>query len=303
MRDSRLDWIKGLLIVCVVLGHTTRVGSCAAELDQIVLRGIYGFHMPLFMLLSGYFFKFDEPALMARKTIRRLVLPYISGAILFGGVSIFQGRPLLVCLSNITYGRSIGALWFLYAVALVQIVLAIGSLVWRRTPSLVIPTVLVLFALAVAGPVRCEGWILFYWGAGYLLAQAKSLMPKGWLGVLGFVAFMYWGHPWYTELGWQTIGLSVCVLMVLNSAADSLVKCRGVGWLSTLGQHTMVILIFHPFFNTLFRLGQKLILHLDRTGVLFFLFSAAFSVAGCLILESILQKLHMGILFGIRSQK
>lgn len=303
MRDRKIDWIKGFLIVCVVLGHTMRVGSCAVELDQIVLRGIYGFHMPLFMLLSGYFFKFDEPALMARKTCRRLILPYISGAILFGGFSILQGRPLFECLSNIVYGRSMGALWFLYAVALVQIVLAVGSSIRMCIPSLTIPVVVVLFALAVAGPVRCEGWILFYWGAGYFLAQAKPLMPRGWIGVLGFAAFMYLGHPWYTELGWQTIGLSVCALMVLNSAADCLVKWRGIGWLSTLGQHTMVILIFHPFFNTLFRLAQNWILSLEGSGVSFFLLSAAFSISGCLVLEVVLRKLHVGFLFDSRSQK
>ena len=86
VRDHKLDWLKGFLIVCVVLGHTERVGTCAALLNKIVLGGIYGFHMPLFMLLSGYFFKIDIPQEMIEKTWGRIVLPYFMASIIFNTI-------------------------------------------------------------------------------------------------------------------------------------------------------------------------------------------------------------------------
>ena len=109
-RDINLDWIKGFLIMCVVLGHTMRVGSRAGVLDQIVLRGIYGFHMPLFMLLCGYFFKLSSPGEIARKTLKRLVVPHCVGSVLFGSLNVLQGRPIVEVITNVACGRGIGAL-------------------------------------------------------------------------------------------------------------------------------------------------------------------------------------------------
>ena len=57
-RDSRLDFAKGILIVLVVIGHSffpmETLGK--AHLDSFLYKFIYSFHMPAFMLLSGYFF-------------------------------------------------------------------------------------------------------------------------------------------------------------------------------------------------------------------------------------------------------
>lgn len=61
-RNQVLDIAKGLLIFFVVLGHSIQFGFgvwyTRAELfyENILFRGIYTFHMPLFMLISGYLF-------------------------------------------------------------------------------------------------------------------------------------------------------------------------------------------------------------------------------------------------------
>jgi fucose 4-O-acetylase-like acetyltransferase len=53
-RDERLDALKGLLMVLVVLGHV--MGTCGTgQLRGYVGTYIYWFHMPLFILISGYF--------------------------------------------------------------------------------------------------------------------------------------------------------------------------------------------------------------------------------------------------------
>ena len=53
-RDLRIDTIKGILIVCVVLGHV--IGNFdASYLSQRVYDFIYMFHMPLFIFISGIF--------------------------------------------------------------------------------------------------------------------------------------------------------------------------------------------------------------------------------------------------------
>lgn len=45
------DTLKGILIIFVVFGH------CGTAVGNQLLSVIYAFHMPLFILISGYFSK------------------------------------------------------------------------------------------------------------------------------------------------------------------------------------------------------------------------------------------------------
>lgn len=302
-RDTRLDWIKGFLIVCVVLGHTMRVGACSDMVDKIVLKGIYGFHMPLFMLIAGYFFKMTEPGEMVRKILSRVVLPYMAASVLLNAIYVCAyGRSLVDAFTGVIVGRANGALWFLYALAVIQLVLAVG--VWigqmRFGKRLAIVACAGLFALATQSPIRCEAWMLFYFGVGMLLARNNDFFPSGIIGVFGFVGILWYGHPWYTELCWQTIGLSLFALMSLHGLAVAASEVKVTNVFAKLGRHTMVILIFHPFFSTVYKFMMKPLLALDGSGIVFFLSSACFSVCSCLLLELALKKCRVGWLFGVR---
>lgn len=59
-RDLTLDGIKFLLICLVVLCHFTQTSRYDNELTTSIYTWVYAFHMPLFVLLSGYFFKADS---------------------------------------------------------------------------------------------------------------------------------------------------------------------------------------------------------------------------------------------------
>lgn len=53
-RDNRIDSIKGLLIILVVLGHVITAVDNVNFFNHAVMGLIYIFHMPLFVLISGY---------------------------------------------------------------------------------------------------------------------------------------------------------------------------------------------------------------------------------------------------------
>lgn len=62
-RNLKIDFYKFFAIFTVVLGHSIQYGSgtvflSAQLLENPVFRFIYSFHMPLFMLLSGYLFHY-----------------------------------------------------------------------------------------------------------------------------------------------------------------------------------------------------------------------------------------------------
>lgn len=76
MQSSRSvfwDIIKGVAILLVVIGHQIQnsCGGTEAFADDPFFKFVYGFHMPLFMLVSGYFFYFSAKRHTGREIINQ----------------------------------------------------------------------------------------------------------------------------------------------------------------------------------------------------------------------------------------
>lgn len=69
---KRIGWVdimKGIGIITVIIGHTyTPFG-----LNYI----IYSFHMPLFFLISGYFWKERETGEILKRGLKNYIKPYL----------------------------------------------------------------------------------------------------------------------------------------------------------------------------------------------------------------------------------
>lgn len=129
-RNETIDILKGIGIILVIIGHMHTV--------PIILRTIiFSFHMPLFFLVAGYFFKpnFDFKD-KTKKDFSRLVVPYIFTAFILLLYNIFQAfvgedrnlgiitKGLIAAIygsgarhSSLLWGDMpvIGAIWFLLA--------------------------------------------------------------------------------------------------------------------------------------------------------------------------------------------
>lgn len=69
-RNRAFDIMKGVGILSVILGHM--------DIESYWRNVIYSFHMPLFFILAGYFFRSRFTiAEEARKDMRRLCSPYV----------------------------------------------------------------------------------------------------------------------------------------------------------------------------------------------------------------------------------
>ena len=86
-RDTAIDQIKGILIILVVLGHALQYGYGLEYLESKqyyyhpLFQGIYSFHMPLFSLISGYFFYSSAKKPLGKvfmRKARQLLVPTIS---------------------------------------------------------------------------------------------------------------------------------------------------------------------------------------------------------------------------------
>lgn len=68
-RNSDIDSVKGLLILLMVIGHVF--------LSGVLHDLIYLFHMPCFVLISGFFIKDEGTLQFLNKLIRRLYSPFV----------------------------------------------------------------------------------------------------------------------------------------------------------------------------------------------------------------------------------
>ena len=111
-RDPFFDNAKFLAIVLVVIGHAWPPLRDESRFVAVADLWVYAFHMPLFILLAGYFSqRFSLGSRKARKLITSVAIPYIVFEVtwpLFGWLA--GGNELDFHLLNPDY-----AAWFLIA--------------------------------------------------------------------------------------------------------------------------------------------------------------------------------------------
>lgn len=120
-RDNRIDTIKGLLIILVVMGHIITGLDNVNIINHGVMGLIYIFHMPLFILISGYLTKHpnQQRPVDMWKSVGKIMLTLVVFQVLSAiRVYLFVGnfiKPLLEF--------PFGVLWYLFSLICWRIML------------------------------------------------------------------------------------------------------------------------------------------------------------------------------------
>lgn len=125
IRNSTFDMMKGLAIILMVVGH--RVSNI------YVVHLIYSFHMPLFFLLAGFFYRSKSIKIAVINDFKRLLVPYFFvGFITIIAMLAFEQKfsveGMIEGLQTLLWAKAykhtspiwgdlgnIGAIWFLFA--------------------------------------------------------------------------------------------------------------------------------------------------------------------------------------------
>ncbi len=120
MRDSTFDVMKGIGIIAMIIGHM--------HIPHLLRDFIFSFHMPLFFLIGGYFFKPRPYKELLQKSASRLLKPYIITGILTPIIYLLVGDydTAMFRGCGILFGNNgsphalyktplCGAVWFLLA--------------------------------------------------------------------------------------------------------------------------------------------------------------------------------------------
>lgn len=270
-RDHGFDNIRGLLMMCVVLGHVLEV-SAPFHGSTYLYRVIYSFHMPVFWFLSGYFARFSPG-----KILHSWVIPYG----IFQGLYILFARLALNTDIPLQFTTPYSHLWFLLAGILYQLLLPLFDTDDTKKQLLTLAGV---FAVAIL--IGNEETVSYYaslsrffvyqpWfvmGLYYRKAVRKNaaficrppklivyaLVPAA---VVCSAAGMYFlnisremlfcSYP-YCELGYTPVTRCIIMLMSLSWLAFFLylvkpVCGRRIPLLTGIGQNTMPVFLLHQF--------------------------------------------------------
>ena len=217
--QSRLQYIdlsKGILIFLVCLGHAIQYTTAEKNfLDNPIWQIIYAFHMPLFMILSGWFFKVDKwsnlPLQIAAK-ITRLIVPLFSFNLIIWVLQVVFGArdtsSFLDWMGCETFYLFAMRYWFLMALFMSYIITLLLKLTIRSNIVIMIICLFLGFLLKPLGKYYI-GFMLPFFFMGYLLNTYKHI----WMqhiqklliinGALFFIMLLGWRGEWtiyYTEL-------------------------------------------------------------------------------------------------------
>lgn len=145
-RDNRIDTIKGLLIILVVIGHVITALDNVNIVNHGVMGLIYIFHMPLFILISGYLTKHpsqQSPAQMWKSVGKIALTLLIFQVIAAIRVCVLEGRWDHFFHSLVVF--PFGVLWYLFSLICWRIMLY-----YTPTKLLERPTVYLAIALVVS---------------------------------------------------------------------------------------------------------------------------------------------------------
>lgn len=186
-RDSRLDNAKFILIALVVFGHAIEPLRDYAP-TQVLYYWIYLFHMPAFIMISGYLSKnFDASPNRVEKAVLTLAVPYLIFWTLHQTIyTVDEGLPDSISLLTPTW-----ALWFLIALFLWRLSVP----VWKRLrwPVAIAVVISVFAATADLGTTLSLGRVLsflpFFVLGLTLRKEHFGLLDRAWVRVGAVAAF------------------------------------------------------------------------------------------------------------------
>ena len=264
-RDNRIDTLKGLLIILVIMGHFITTLNNVNLVNHAVMGLIYIFHMPLFILISGYFTK--RPDQQTPREMWRGVLNLTITLAIFQVLNCiyvyFAGRDVIMAMKDFPFG----VLWYLLSLIYWRIILYYTPKSLLRKPSLYLAIALVLSitcGLTHLGKLlslqRTMNFFIFFL-LGYYYKQG-ALNTRWWnnnvlhaVTVVVLLPLIFWLYPRCGNVmngadHYTLSGLPEKVLILICSISMSLLVFNIVkDWkpLRVIGKDSLFYFLYHMF--------------------------------------------------------
>ncbi len=275
-RDYYFDNAKFILIFFVVFGHLIQSFIQESEMVYTLYKVIYTFHMPAFILVSGFFARGFYDKGYIKKIAKKLIIPYLIFQLVYSIFYYFLYNESQFAMDPLNPHWS---LWFLISLFFWHLMLLGFS---RLKPYMGIP-----LALMIGLGVGYMDWISGYLSLSrtfvffplfligyYLTREHLQLLQRPMIKVIAFIPFTIAIvlYSLYPDLNYQWLFGSKSYSALHTSATYGMMIRLGLYLLSTvmvfsflaivprnkyfftnLGRNTLYVYLLHGFFIRVFR--------------------------------------------------
>ena len=288
LRIDELDFLKGIFIILMITFHLVYIGDSYPYAKRIV----YTFHMPGFLIISGYLMNITKPCKDLIKTMLGYAIPYVvmeSGYIVMAAV-----LPIREHIDVLTFGgfidrlllHPIGPYWYLQTLIMCGVsYILVFHFVPIKTNSRIILLGIIFHVLSDMLGITSFACSLYFL-AGVLLRHSNlsftDVFQQSPMAIIAFVLLAM--HPQNLLMDKSGGVLMVYLVIVGFLFVHSHAGQKANSILTFLGKNTMPLFLFSPIFTFLCKPLVPVLLF-DPTGLLFLSVSLLICITGSLFVE------------------
>lgn len=287
-RIDELDFLKGIFILLMIAFHLVHV----SDMYPYAKRVVYTFHMPCFLVMSGYLMNIDKTWKAFGRTMLGYAIPYMimeSGYIVMAAALPIR-EHLDVLTLHVFIQRlmvnPLGPYWYLQTLLIGGMAyMAVFRFVPMKTNSRLILLGLIFHVLSNVLGIMSFACSLYFLAGAALRQSGLSFTAVFQRSPLAMVPFALLAmHP-QNLLMEQSGGVLMVYLVVAGCLSTySHIGERAQQLLSFLGRNTMPLFLFSPIFTLLCK-PLVPVFQFDATGLAYLLVALTVCVAGSLSVE------------------
>ena len=287
-RINELDFLKSIFIILMISFHLVYIGDSYPYAKRIV----YTFHMPGFLIISGYLMNITKSRKDIIKTMLGYAIPFV--VMESGYIVMAAALPIREHIDTLTLGvffdklflHPIGPYWYLQTL----ITCGVSYLLVFHFVPMKINSRIILLGIIFHVFSNMLGVMSFacslYFLAGVVLRQSgnsfTNVFQQSPMAILAFILLAM--HPQNLLMeesgGVLMVYLVIVGFLFVHSHAGK--KLNSI--LTFLGRNTMPLFLFSPIFTFLCK-PLVPVLQFEPTGLLFLSVSLLLCIAGSLFVE------------------
>lgn len=300
-RIYQIDYLRSVFIILMVIFHLAYIGDKYPYVKQIV----YTFHMPAFLIISGYLANIKKEKKQFIFSILWLFIPYAimeTGYVLMSAILPVREKvenvsiPLLL---NKVFVSPIGPYWYLHTLIFCYSIYYVTGRIRTRMNEVSFFIVLGInfwllsdwfHIISMANAV--------YFMIGIIIRQCKkdflSVFQPSFLSLFPFLILTYYplNLNRFTLAGIIITYLSISFSLKVYCYIPEKIKCI----LHFIGKNTLSILLFSPIFTITVKVLIPLF-SFDPSGLCFLCVSTTLVTSGSLFIAWCMDKLNLSYWF------
>jgi hypothetical protein len=296
-RIEELDYLKGILITLVVLFHLTYFATEYTLTKQFV----YTFHMPAFLVISGWLMNIEAPLPRFGRMITKILLPYIvfeSGYIVISALKMVAVSIPELNVSTFLYHffiSPVGPYWFLHTLIICAVVYKLWHTIFASSTSKqAIAMVLTIWVLAQYVHIISFASGCFFI-AGAVLRRTNihitNVLSPNILALIA-LAVLYTNPAFFVEeslSGIAIVYVMMSVMLLANNLSPHFLRSK----VCYIGERTLPIYLYSPLFTFLFK-AFKLYFSFDPTRLVFAIVATTCCIIGSLCVDKVVKTIING---------